>query len=124
MPLVDRGFTEPATDSIGWSGVADVARTFDQLHALIVSHKGSVALAEAFRGPPVDRSVNVKSVSKTIVAALVGTAIDRGEIKGVEQSLGDLEPELIHPTELRSMSEIWKTSGMDDNCLRLLADFP
>ena len=41
----------------------------------------------------------------------------------VLKPLADLEPELIHPTELRSMSEIWETSGMDDSCLRLLADF-
>ena len=41
----------------------------------------------------------------------------------VLKPLADLEPELIHPTELRSMSEIWRTSGMDDSCLRLLADF-
>lgn len=41
----------------------------------------------------------------------------------VLKPLADLEPDLIHPTELRSMAEIWKTSGMDDSCLRLLPDF-
>ena len=52
--------------------------------------------------------------------------IPRAEIlkfSHVLKPLADLEPELIHPTELRTMSEIWKTSGMDDSCLRLLADF-
>jgi 2-amino-4-hydroxy-6-hydroxymethyldihydropteridine diphosphokinase len=52
--------------------------------------------------------------------------IPRAEIlkfSHVLKPLADLEPDLIHPTELRSMSEIWKTSGLDDNCLRLLADF-
>ena len=45
----------------------------------------------------------------------------RGEIMKfahVLKPLADLEPELIHPTELRSMAEIWESSGLDDSCLR------
>ena len=52
--------------------------------------------------------------------------IPRAEIlkfSHVLKPLADLEPGLIHPTELRPMSDIWKTSGMDDSCLRLLKDF-
>jgi CubicO group peptidase (beta-lactamase class C family) len=79
----------------GWSPAADAAGGLDQLHALVIAHKGEIALAEAFRGPPVDRPVNVKSVSKTLVAALTGAAIDRGEIDGPDQTLGALVPELI-----------------------------
>jgi len=40
----------------------------------------------------------------------------------VLKPLTDLEPELIHPTERRSMSEIWNSSGLDDGDLRLLKD--
>jgi CubicO group peptidase (beta-lactamase class C family) len=78
-----------------WSEAADAARAFDQLHALVISHKGDTAFAEAFRGPPIERPVNVKSVSKTIVAALTGAALDRGEIGGLGETLGSLAPELI-----------------------------
>ena len=52
--------------------------------------------------------------------------IPRAEIlqfSHVLKPLADLEPGLIHPTELRTMAEIWKTSAMDDSCLRLLPDF-
>ena len=52
--------------------------------------------------------------------------IPRAEIlkfSHVLKPLADLEPELIHPSELRSMSEIWEASGMDDRCLRLLEGF-
>jgi len=38
----------------------------------------------------------------------------------VLKPLADLDPEFIHPTERRSMSEIWESSGLDDGCLRLL----
>jgi CubicO group peptidase (beta-lactamase class C family) len=51
--------------------------------------------AEAFRGPPVDRAVNVKSVSKTVVALLTGIAIDAGALPGPDATLGDVAPELI-----------------------------
>ena len=79
-------------------GLEEVARRaagLEQLHALIVARGGETALAEAFRGPPLERPVNVKSVSKTIVATLAGIAVARGEIAGVEQPLGtvlDLPP--------------------------------
>lgn len=38
----------------------------------------------------------------------------------VLKPLADLEPDLIHPTERRCMAEIWKTSGLHDDSLRLL----
>ncbi len=50
----------------------------------------------------------------------------RGEIikfAHVLKPLADLEPDLIHPTELRSMADIWESSGLDDDCLRLLPEF-
>jgi len=50
----------------------------------------------------------------------------RGEIMKfahVLKPLADLEPDLIHPTELRSMADIWESSGLDDDCLRLLPLF-
>jgi 2-amino-4-hydroxy-6-hydroxymethyldihydropteridine diphosphokinase len=49
--------------------------------------------------------------------------IPRAEIlkfSHVLKPLADLEPDLIHPTELRSMAEIWASSELDDDSLRLL----
>jgi CubicO group peptidase (beta-lactamase class C family) len=69
------------------SDALDRARRLDQLHAIIVSQRGETLAAEAFRGPPVDRPVNVKSVSKTIVAALTGIAIERNVLSGPDQRL-------------------------------------
>lgn len=81
----------------GWSGVADTARGLEQLRGLVIAHRGQVVLAEAFRGPALTRPVNVKSVSKTLVAALTGAAIDRGLVPGIGATLGDLAPGLIPP---------------------------
>ena len=55
-----------------------------QLHALVVVQAAETRLARAFGGPGLDRPANVKSVSKTIVATLVGCAIARGVLPGPE----------------------------------------
>ena len=52
-------------------------------------------VAEIFRGPALGRAVQIKSVSKTLVAALTGAALDRGEIPSMDATLGDLAPTLI-----------------------------
>jgi 2-amino-4-hydroxy-6-hydroxymethyldihydropteridine diphosphokinase len=52
--------------------------------------------------------------------------IPRAEILKFAQvlkPLTDLEPDLVHPSELRSMTDIWQSSGLDDNCLELLPAF-
>jgi 2-amino-4-hydroxy-6-hydroxymethyldihydropteridine diphosphokinase len=52
--------------------------------------------------------------------------IPRAEIlkfSHVLKPLADLDPDLVHPTELLTMAEIWKTSGLKDDYLRLLPTF-
>jgi CubicO group peptidase (beta-lactamase class C family) len=48
-----------------------------------------------FRGPGLDRPVNVKSVSKSIMAALAGGAIERGVLRGVDQPIAPLLDGLV-----------------------------
>ena len=78
-----------------WTGVAEAARALPQLHALIVAVNGETVLAETFRGPGLDAPANVKSVSKSIVALLLGAAIDRGVVPSIESTLGEVAPGLI-----------------------------
>lgn len=71
------------------------ARSLERLNSFIVACDGEVAFAEAFRGRDLDTPVNVKSVSKSIIAALVGVAIDRGILEGPDQTIGALlEPRI------------------------------
>jgi len=81
--------------TIRWQAVLNRARGFDQCHAIAIVQDGKQVLSEVFRGPAIDKVVPIKSVSKTIVAALTGAAIDRGEISGVDASLGEIVPALI-----------------------------
>jgi CubicO group peptidase (beta-lactamase class C family) len=64
--------------------VLDRARALSQLHGLIVAQDGVELIAEAIRGPRLDRAVNIKSASKTIISALVGRAIGEGLLPGVD----------------------------------------
>jgi 2-amino-4-hydroxy-6-hydroxymethyldihydropteridine diphosphokinase len=41
----------------------------------------------------------------------------------VLKPLADLDPDLVHPTELRTMAAIWESSGLDDGYLKLLPSF-
>lgn len=78
-----------------WGRVAEAARELPQLHAILVAHRGETVLAQAVRGPGLDAPANVKSVSKSIVALLLGAAIDRGVIPSVDATLGEVAPQLI-----------------------------
>ncbi len=72
------------------------AAALPRLHTLMVAQHGETILEATFRGPPADRPVNIKSVAKTILATLVGCALDRRVLDGVDQpittALGPLVP--------------------------------
>jgi len=59
-----------------------------RLHSLLVSHKGQIVLERYFNGTRATRLTNVKSVSKSIISALIGIAIERGKIPSVSQPIG------------------------------------
>jgi CubicO group peptidase (beta-lactamase class C family) len=88
-------FRSAAAQRGAFGAAVDRARGFDQLHSLVIAREGEVVVSEAVRGPAPDRPVNVKSVSKTIVAALTGIAIARGLVDGPEQPLAALMPRRI-----------------------------
>ncbi len=70
------------------------AAELPNLRSLIVMQDGEEIVAERFRGgPALDRTVNIKSASKSVISALVGIAIERGVLEGTEQPiLSELAP--------------------------------
>lgn len=63
------------------------ARQLPRLRSVIVAHQGKVVFERAFQGPGLSVPVNVKSVSKTIISALVGIAIERRALNGFDQKI-------------------------------------
>jgi CubicO group peptidase (beta-lactamase class C family) len=65
------------------------AESMPRLHSLLVSHRGELVLERYFNGHAPTDSENVKSVSKSILSALVGIAIQQGYIRGPGATLGE-----------------------------------
>lgn len=63
-----------------------VAQRLPRIRSLLVLRNGRTLAEHRFNGgPPLDQPVNIKSASKSVVSALVGIAIDRGVLNGVDQ---------------------------------------
>jgi CubicO group peptidase (beta-lactamase class C family) len=73
----------------------DAIAQLPKLHSIQVQKGSDLVFAEAPRGAGIDRVANIKSCSKSIVALLLGIAIDRGEIPNVKALLVDVAPSLI-----------------------------
>lgn len=73
----------------------DRAAGLGPIHSLIASRHGVVIAERHYAGPGLDSVANIKSVSKTVLAAMVGIAIDRDIIADVDQPIVDLLGERI-----------------------------
>ncbi|RZL73619.1 MAG: class C beta-lactamase-related serine hydrolase [Sphingomonas sp.] len=64
------------------------ASALPRLRSLLVLRNGETLAAQAYNnGPSLDRPVNIKSASKSVMSALVGIAIQRGILKGADQQV-------------------------------------
>ena len=66
-----------------------------QMLTLQVMRGEEVVVSEERYSGALDRPANIKSCSKSIVALLLGIAIERGEILSVDATLGEVAPALI-----------------------------
>lgn len=73
----------------------EAIRDLPQLHSLQIRRGNETVFAEAPRGPGLDGLANIKSCSKSVVALLLGCAIDRGEIASVDATLGVVAPDIV-----------------------------
>jgi CubicO group peptidase (beta-lactamase class C family) len=85
-------------------GAIRAASTLPQLHSLLVSSRGELILDHYAPGQRAARLANIKSASKSIIAALVGIAIERRLISGVDQPIVSYFPELRRETDPRKQT--------------------
>jgi CubicO group peptidase (beta-lactamase class C family) len=89
--------TEPARREgppLQFDAALAVAKDLPRLHSLLVSRRGELVLERYFNGARATRPANIKSASKSIISALVGIAIDRRLMSGVESPIVTYFPEL------------------------------
>jgi CubicO group peptidase (beta-lactamase class C family) len=70
--------------------VLDRAEALEPLETVIVAQGGKILAERGYRGNSTEQPTNIKSASKTIVSALVGIAIDKGVLKGVDQKIAPI----------------------------------
>lgn len=70
--------------------IADKAGELPRTHTVLVAIDGETVIERGFRGHRTNATTNIKSLSKTWIAALVGAAIDRGVIDSVDQPVVEL----------------------------------
>jgi CubicO group peptidase (beta-lactamase class C family) len=70
-----------------------------RLQSLLVSHRGTRVLERYFHGHRPDELANIKSVSKSMISALVGIAIERGYIGSVDVSIDEYFPVQLAETD-------------------------
>jgi len=71
------------------------ARKMPRLRSLLVSRQGETILEQYFNGSSPSDVVNIKSVSKSVISALVGIAIEQGYISTVGQPINEYFGDLI-----------------------------
>lgn len=71
------------------------------VHAILAAQEGEIIAERHYAGPGLSAPANIKSVSKTILSALTGIALERGVIAGADQPivelLGDRVPAAADP---------------------------
>lgn len=80
---------------------AKAASQLPRLRSLLVSRRGTLVLERYFHGARPSQPANIKSASKSVVSALVGIAIARGVVKGLDQPIADYFPELAKDIDPR-----------------------
>ena len=84
-----------AIDADVFAGALQHAERMPRLHSLLVSQNGALVLEKYFNGRSAERTANVKSVSKSVMSALVGIAIDKGLVAGTDQSIADFYGDML-----------------------------
>ena len=93
------------------SSLDDLMISFDLLgpiNSIIVSQHGDIVSEQYFGSMHAGRGHNIKSASKSILSILVGIAIDKGYLDGVDQPIGDFFPNYFssNPDSLKELITI------------------
>ncbi len=80
-----------------WTTAEERFAALERSRALLVLVDGEPVVEQVVAGPGLARPVNIKSLSKVVISALVGAAIDREVLQGVEQPVTALLGERVPP---------------------------
>jgi CubicO group peptidase (beta-lactamase class C family) len=85
LPVTAAEASEPSSGAL--QTLNQQAQALDRLHTVVVAYGGNIIHEHHQGGPGVAAPANVKSLSKTVLAAVTGAAIEAGVIESVEQPM-------------------------------------
>ena len=91
----------PRLDVEVFQDAIESASNMPRLHSLLISQDGYLVLERYFNGRDAWRTANVKSVSKSIMSALIGIAIEKGHLAGTDQTIADYYGDVLPPEKQR-----------------------
>lgn len=80
--------------------------SYSNTTGLIVQKNGEILYENYFKGYNFDSHIHVASVTKSIVSALLGIALDKGYIESVDQKVIDFFPDYKIPKDEKGILEI------------------
>lgn len=92
---IARAAPQSTHSAIDTDALVNAASAQPRLQSLVALEAGRPIVTKALSIADVTTPVNIKSVSKSILSALTGIAIERGVFDSVQQTLGELTPRLI-----------------------------
>jgi CubicO group peptidase (beta-lactamase class C family) len=87
-----------------FSSARAAAALLPRMHSLLASQRGQLTLEYYAPGVRATRLANIKSASKSIITTLVGIAIERGLIAGLDEPIARWFPELRKDPDKRKQS--------------------
>jgi CubicO group peptidase (beta-lactamase class C family) len=81
LPLAARAGIDPR-----FVAVEQRAEDLKRLESVVVSQNGTIV----YERGPVDRPTNIKSLSKSVISALVGIAVDKGVLSGPDEKIAPI----------------------------------
>ncbi|MGM1047420.1 MAG: serine hydrolase domain-containing protein [Bacillota bacterium] len=109
-PTTEWQTVDPATlrmDSEKLSELEPIIKSeYSNINGIVVVRNGSIAYERYYNGYGPDDAHHVASVTKSIISALIGIAIDAGYIKSVDQKVLEFFPEYVPGAADRQKREI------------------
>ncbi len=98
LPTEEFQVSTPAEQGLDPMALAELyyeGSKLDNLYGLLVFRHNRLVGEKYYNMGAVDQQVNIHSVTKSIMSSLVGIALERGELKSVDQKMMEFFPELI-----------------------------
>lgn len=107
-PTTKWQFIDPKTlkmDSAKLSELGPVIKSeYGNMNGIVIVRNGYIAHESYYNDKGPDDTCHVTSVTKSIISALVGIAIDKGYINSVDQKVVDFFPEYVADLQMREIT--------------------